>query len=166
MKSDENESIGLNEICLIGRLFRTDLHEFRESLTNLKDKDLLLSVPINIKHGQYLFVIAKSKDGKYCTKFCKGPSFMNEVIKEIKDCPRVYHVGYGKGNILEGTTSLNRFFNRCLVDMYPEEYKAFKDFVKKDFLISVIQDYILGDKKRKTLKDYIKFRLNRMISVI
>ena len=44
--------------------------------------------------------------------------------------------------------------------MYPE-YKEFKDFIKKDFLISIVQDYALEDHETgKTLKEYIKFRIN------
>ena len=50
--------------------------------------------------------------------------------------------------------------------MYPD-YKEFKDFIKKDFLVSIVQDYALEDHENgMTLKEYIKFRVNRQMKSI
>lgn len=151
------------EISLTERMFRLDIPDLCESMLNLKDKDLLVSVPINIGSDQYFFVIEKSKGCSYSVKFCKGTS-LDEVIKEIKDYPKAYHVG--TDNAIDGTISLNKFLTKCLLDMYPD-YKEFKDFIKKDFLVAIVQDYALEDHENgMTLKEYIKFRVNRQMKLM
>ena len=162
MKKFKDE-FGLDEISLTERMFRLDIPDLCESMLNLKDKDLLVSVPINIGSDQYFFVIEKAKGCTYSVKFCKGTS-LDEVIKEIKDYPKAYHVG--TDNAIDGTISLNKFLTKCLLYMYPD-YKEFKEFIKKDFLVSIVQDYALEDHDNgMTLKEYIKFRVNRQIKSI
>lgn len=163
MKKFKDEFGFDEEISLTERMFRLDIPDLCESMLNLKDKDLLVSVPINIGSDQYFFVIEKSSKGcSYSVKLYKGTS-LNEVVKEIKEYPKVYHVG--RDNAIDGTTALNKFLTKCLLDMYPE-YKEFKDFIKKDFLVSIVQDYALDHKTGKTLKEYIKFRVNRKLNSI
>ena len=168
MKINKKELLfGLDDenISLVERLFKMDMKAFCEKLVNLEPEELFLSTPINVGFDQYLFIIAKSnKDmGSFITKFCKGPSFTNDVLKEIKDRPSIGRVG----NTFVGTVSINGFFNKCLVmnGLYDVEYKAFKEFVKPDLLVWMIQDYALGEDKKgaKTLKDYIKFRLKEQM---
>ena len=151
------------EMSLTERMFRLDIPDLCESMLNLEDKDLLVSVPINIGSDQYFFVIEKSKGCSYSVKFCKGTS-LDEVIKEIKDYLKAYHVG--TDNAIDGTIFLNKFLTKCLLYMYPD-YKEFKDFIKKDFLVSIVQDYALEDHENgMTLKEYIKFRVNRQMKSI
>ena len=162
MKKFKDE-FGLDEISITERMFRLDIPDLCESMLNLKDKDLIVSVPINIGSDQYFFIIEKYKDCSYSVKLCKGTS-LDEVIKEIKEYPKAYHVG--TDNAIDGTTALNKFLTKCLLYMYPD-YKEFKDFIKKDFLVSIVQDYALEDHEtRKTLKEYIKFRVNRKLNSI
>ena len=159
----KNKDEFVDEISLTEKMFRLDIPNLCESMLNLKEKDLLVSVPINIGSDQYFFVIEKSKGCSYSVKFCKGTS-LDEVIKEIKDYPKAYHVG--TDNAIDGTISLNKFLTKCLLYMYPD-YKEFKDFIKKDFLVSIVQDYALEDHDNgMTLKEYIKFRVNRQIKSI
>ena len=167
MKSNKNELLsGLDDrhVSLIKRLFNTDIQEFCENLINLKHNEVLMSVPININYDQYLFIITKNEDtGDYNTKFCKGPSF-NKPLKESKDCLSVFRIG--KDNKLAGTISIKSFFNKCLMmdKKFYETYKSFKEFIKNDFLLSMIQDYVLDhEKEKKTLKKYIKFRMNKQM---
>ena len=161
MKKFKDE-FGLDEISITERMFRLDIPDLCESMLNLKDKDLLVSVPISIGSDQYFFVIEKAKGCSYSVKLCKGTS-LDEVIKEIKEYPKAYHVG--TDNAIDGTVSLNKFLTKCLLYMYPE-YKEFKDFIKKDFLVAIVQDYALDHKTEKTLKEYIKFRVNRKLNSI
>lgn len=157
------DEFGLDETTLTERMFRLDIPDLCESMLNLKDKDLLVSVPINIGSDQYFFVIEKSKGCSYSVKFCKGTS-LDEVVKEIKDYPKAYHVG--TDNAIDGTVSLNKFLKKCLLDLYPD-YKKFKDFIKKDFLVSIVQDYALEDHKNvKTLKEYIKSRISNQMKLV
>lgn len=157
------DEFGLDETTLTERMFRLDIPDLCESMLNLKDKDLLVSVPINIGSDQYFFVIEKSKGCSYSVKFCKGTS-LDEVVKEIKDYPKAYHVG--TDNAIDGTISLNKFLKKCLLDLYPD-YKKFKDFIKKDFLVSIVQDYALEDHKNvKTLKEYIKSRISNQMKLV
>ena len=162
MKKFKDE-FGFDEISITERMFRLDIPDLCESMLNLKDKDLIVSVPINIGSDQYFFVIEKSKGCSYSVKLYKGTS-LDEVIKEIKEYPKAYHVG--TDNAIDGTVSLNKFLTKCLLYMYPE-YKEFKDFIKKDFLVSIVQDYALEDHEtRKTLKEYIKFKIIRQMKSI
>ena len=89
-------------------MFRLDIPDLCESMLNLKDKDLLVSIPINIGSDQYFFVIEKSKGCTYFVKFCKGTT-LNEVIKEIKEYPKAYHVG--TDNAIDGTSAPDIFIN-------------------------------------------------------
>lgn len=163
MKKFKDEFGFDEEMSITERMFRLDIPDLCESMLNLKDKDLLVSVPINIDYDQYFFVIEKSKGCSYSVKFCKGTS-LGEVIKEIKDYPKAYHVG--TDNAIDGTISLNKFLTKCLLYMYPD-YKEFKDFIKKDFLVSIVQDYALEDHENgMTLKEYIKFRVNRQMKIM
>lgn len=162
MKKFKDEFGFDEEMSLTERMFRLDIPDLCESMLNLKDKDLLVSVPINIGSNQYFFVIEKSKGYTYSVKLYKGTS-LDEVVKEIKDYPKAYHVG--TDNAIDGTVSLNKFLKKCLLDLYPD-YKEFKDFIKKDFLVAIVQDYALDHKTRKTLKEYIKFRVNRKLNSI
>ena len=162
MKKFKDE-FGLDEMSITERMFRLDVPDLCESMLNLKDKDLLVSVPINIGSDQYFFIIEKYKDCSYSVKLCKGTSL--KVIKEIKEYLKAYHVG-GIDTAIDGTVSLNKFLTKCLLYMYPE-YKEFKDFIKKDFLVSIVQDYALEDHETgKTLKEYIKIRINRKMNSI
>ena len=163
MKKFKDEFGFDEEMSLTERMFRLDVPDLCESMLNLKDKDLIVSVPISIGSDQYFFVIEKSKGCSYSVKLYKGTS-LNEIVKEIKDYPKAYHVG--RDNAIDGTTALNKFLTKCLLDMYPD-YKEFKDFIKKDFLVSIVQDYALEDHEtEKTLKEYIKFRVNRKLNSI
>ena len=162
MKKFKDEFGFDEEMSLTERMFRLDIPDLCESMLNLKDKDLLVSVPINIGSDQYFFIIEKSKGCSYSVKLCKGTS-LDEVIKEIKEYPKAYHVG--TDNAIDGTTALNKFLTKCLLYMYPD-YKEFKDFIKKDFLVAIVQDYALDHKTEKTLKEYIKFRVNRKLNSI
>jgi hypothetical protein len=163
MKKFKDEFGFDEEMSLTERMFRLDIPDLCESMLNLKDKDLLVSVPINIGSDQYFFVIEKSKGCSYSVKFCKGTS-LNEVIKEIKDYPKAFRVG--TDNAIDGTISLNKFLKKCLLDVYPD-YKEFKDFIKKDFLVAIVQDYALEDHENgKTLKEYIKSRVNKQMKSI
>lgn len=165
MKKFKDEFGFDEEMSITERMFRLDVPDLCESMLNLKDKDLIVSVPINIGSDQYFFVIKKSKGCSYSVKLYKGTS-LNEVIKEIKEYPKAYHVGTETDNAIDGTTALNKFLTKCLLYMYPE-YKEFKDFIKKDFLVSIVQDYALEDHETgKTLKEYIKFRINRKMNSI
>ena len=163
MKKFKDEFGFDEEMSITERMFRLDVPDLCESMLNLKDKDLIVSVPINIGSDQYFFVIEKYQGCSYSVKLCKGTS-LDEVIKEIKEYPKAYHVG--TDNAIDGTTSLNKFLTKCLLYMYPE-YKEFKDFIKKDFLVSIVQDYALEDHEtRKTLKEYIKFKIIRQMKSI
>ena len=162
MKKFKDEFGFDEEMSITERMFRLDVPDLCESMLNLKDKDLIVSVPINIGSDQYFFIIEKYKGCSYSVKLCKGTSL--KVIKEIKEYPKAYHVG--TDNAIDGTTSLNKFLTKCLLYMYPE-YKEFKDFIKKDFLVSIVQDYALEDHEtRKTLKEYIKFKIIRQMKSI
>ena len=159
--------LGLDKenVRLVERLFRMNMEEFCEKLVGLNPEELLLSRSINVGYDQYIFIITNPNKGmgSYITKFCKGPSFTNNVLKEIKDRPSIVRAK----NTFVGTVSINGFFNKCLVMncLYDVEYKAFKEFVKTDLLFCMIQDYVLGEDKKgaKSLKDYIKFRLKEQM---
>ena len=150
---------------LIEKLFKMSVEDFYEKLLNLENDELVLSIPINIRRDQYLIIVTKEKD--CCiAKFCKGPSFINEVLKERREFFHTYNF-----NAAVLTFAFDTFFNKCMSmkGIYDVEYKAFKEFVKSDFLFAMIRDYTLDENKKeeaKSLTSYIKLQLKTLMKDI
>ena len=70
---------------LIEKLFKTSVEDFYEKLLNLETDEPILSIPINIRRDQYLIIVTKEKEDCCVAKFCKGPSFINEVLKPSEE---------------------------------------------------------------------------------
>lgn len=141
-----------DNVELIQKLFRMDVESFCEKLLNLKTYDMVLSVPINVDHNQYLISISKEKD-MLVMKLTLGSSA--KVVKSIEGCPSVF-ILHGA---VAGDITIKKFFNQCLRVMFSVVYKAFVTFVNQKVLLKMIEDYIFEKDKKgaKTLKDYIKF---------
>lgn len=151
---------------LIEKLFKTSVEDFYEKLLNLETDELILSIPINIRRDQYLIIVTKEKKDCCIAKFCKGPSFINEVLKERREFFHTYNF-----NAAVLTFAFDTFFNKCMSmkGIYDVEYKAFKEFVKTDFLFAMIRDYTLDENKKeeaKSLTSYIKLQLRTLMKDI
>ena len=150
-------------VYVVEKLFRMDIMKFCDKLVNLDTKELLISIPINIRGRQFLFVINKPKkdSGSCVIKFCEGPSFTNKVLKYKANMPSVDYIEHINGFI--GTVMIIGFVNQCLTmsGIYDVEYKAFKGIIDTDTLLRMIQEFAFNDNRMgNTLMEHIKLSVN------
>lgn len=150
-------------VYLVEKLFRMDIMKFCDKLVNLNTKELLISMPINIRDKQFLFIISKPKKdkGSCIIKFCEGPSFTNKVLKYKENMPSVTYIEHINGFI--GTVMITGFVNQCLTmsGVYDVEYKAFKGIIDRSALLKMIQEFAFNDNRMgKTLMEHIKLSVN------